>query len=330
MGSLQIRLELGKSLQKKLGNLVPRWETGNLDEWFRVIHHKSPDFIVIYGDLWWFMVIDSEFIVIYGDLCWFYSEFIVIYCDWWWIYRLFMVICGELWVIYGSVICDELWVWMDLMIWYLAVSENGVFHEMVMKYTGFRGTVFSKPTIFKWRFLGIDLIDSGIRHDLYISGWSFSVGHSNHHYYGGCTMIGEPCSHYRYCFQWIMVPLNVHMSMGMYQDPKMEVRSYHISGHSLWWYSLTNRPDIYRPFFYGIGSSILGSRYIPVIGGMHPIFKAWVLWTPKFRICKCSRISSSFHLGWFHLWISWEPLRKSVCWFYFLPQKWDGLMSLSF
>jgi hypothetical protein len=39
-------------------------------------------------------------------------------------------------------------------------------------------------------------------------------------------------------FSW-----TVHGSMGDLQDPKMEVRSYHIFGHILWGYSLKFRPE---------------------------------------------------------------------------------------
>ena len=47
--------------------------------------------------------------------------------------------------------------------------------------------------------------------------------------------------------QMIADPLNQLLcSMGDLQDPKMEVRQYHISGHIFWGYSLKFRPYIWQ------------------------------------------------------------------------------------
>ena len=98
---------------------------------------------------------------------------------------------------------------------------------------------------------------------------------------------------------------NMYMYQWEFQDPKMEVRWYHISGHILGEYSLKLRPE--KLALYIVGTSNLGSW-----NGFQTFF---------FSIIYGIILPIDFHIyqrGWNH-----QPVKVSEIWFH-LP-RWQKM-----
>ena len=87
------------------------------------------DFMVLFDDLWqfmmvrwWFMAIYDGLMMIYGNLWWFDDDLCQFMMVWWW----FMAIYDGLMMIYGNLwwFDDDLWQFMMVWWWFMAIYDG--------------------------------------------------------------------------------------------------------------------------------------------------------------------------------------------------------------